>query len=616
MNFYILTIFALLQALSVYGFDAQSKTNVAVYWGQASAGSQESLATYCESGDVDIVLLSFLYAFPNPLKLDFSSACSSTFSDGLLHCSQIASDIKTCQGLGKKVFLSLGGESGAYGFSDDSEAESFADTLWNTFGEGSGSERPFDDAVVDGFDFDIENNNQNGYVALAKKLRQYYNSASKDFYISAAPQCYYPDASVGNLLSNAEVDFAFIQFYNNYCNVDKQFNWDTWQNFAETVSPNSDIKLFLGLPGSPTAAGSGYISDTDEVSSTVKSISSSSNFGGIMLWDASQSFKNTINGKTYVSLMKDALEQNVLSSSSAAPAVSSAAPSAVTSGITSASTLSSSTSASGSSSSPSSSSTSDSFTSVSLSSASIPPTTSVSTTTSSSITSTIPATTTGSTSTPSTTPVPVYSSQTSNVATANAPLPFSSTNTFTPSTLVTQVGTFSSAPAWSSTPVTNTPSSSVTPETTSSASASTSNSQQRFTTTLTPTSAAPTSAAPTSAPPTSAPPTSAPPTSAPPTSALPTSTATTASTQETASSSWAHDRAIALNKQYSEGQMNGSSECFEGEISCSADGQIAICDHNEWVYMECAAGTTCYAYDSDNVVFTSCNFSYLKSSFQ
>lgn len=302
-------LFLLLQSLFVFAFDIDSKSNVAVYWGQASAGSQESLATYCQSDDVDIVLLSFLYQYPSSVGLNFASACTSTFSDGLLHCSTIGEDIQTCQSLGKKVFLSLGGAAGSYGFSNDEEAETFATTLWNTFGEGSGKEeRPFDDALIDGFDFDIENNNPTGYTALVKKLRNYFSSGSKNYYISAAPQCFYPDSSVGELLSNGDVDFAFVQFYNNYCNVDKQFNWDTWLNFAQTISPNSNIKLYLGLPGSATAAGSGYISDLETIKTTVQTISGSENFGGIMLWDASQGFDNKVDGVAYIAHMKNILK--------------------------------------------------------------------------------------------------------------------------------------------------------------------------------------------------------------------------------------------------------------------------------------------------------------------
>ena len=73
-------------------------------------------------------------------------------------------DIKTCQKKGKTILLSLGGAAGAYGFANDKDAVAFADTLWATFGGGKSESRPFGDAVVDGFDLDIEGGGSTGYA--------------------------------------------------------------------------------------------------------------------------------------------------------------------------------------------------------------------------------------------------------------------------------------------------------------------------------------------------------------------------------------------------------------------------------------------------------------------
>ncbi|KAK6197844.1 glycoside hydrolase superfamily [Scheffersomyces amazonensis] len=297
-------IFLSLVGISL-SFDINSSNNVVAYWGQGSG--QGSLASYCSNGNVDIIIISFMNGFPT-LELNFGNQCSEQFSDGLLHCSQIGNDIKTCQQSGVKVLLSLGGAVGTYGFSSDSQAQQFASTLWNKFGGGSDSERPFDDAVVDGFDFDIENQNQNGYAALATQLRENFSSdSSKTYYISAAPQCPYPDQSVGDLLSQANVDFAFIQFYNNYCSLSGgQFNWDQWVNYANTVSPNKNIKLFVGLPGSSSSAGSGYV-DVNTIQSTISSIISSSQFGGISIWDVSTATNNDVGSISFLQSIKNLL---------------------------------------------------------------------------------------------------------------------------------------------------------------------------------------------------------------------------------------------------------------------------------------------------------------------
>jgi chitinase len=58
-------------------------------------------------------------------------------------------------------------------------------------------------------------------------------------------------------------------------------------NWAKTVSPNKDIKVYIGAPASPLAASSGYV-DVDTLASyALNTRDQFSSFGGIMLWDAS-----------------------------------------------------------------------------------------------------------------------------------------------------------------------------------------------------------------------------------------------------------------------------------------------------------------------------------------
>ncbi len=68
----------------------------------------------------------------------------------LPNCGFLASDIQTCQSKGKIVTLSLGGATGAAGFTSDTQASAFADTIWNLFLGGSSSTRPCGNAVLDG----------------------------------------------------------------------------------------------------------------------------------------------------------------------------------------------------------------------------------------------------------------------------------------------------------------------------------------------------------------------------------------------------------------------------------------------------------------------------------
>ncbi|KAJ1936678.1 Chitinase 2, partial [Linderina macrospora] len=103
--------------------------------------------------------------------------------------------------------------------------------------------------------------------------------------------CPYPDAYLGSVMSSAWFDMVFVQFYNNYCGLNAYptwFNYNDWDNWAKTVSANKDVKIFIGAPGSSSAASTGYVN-----ASTLQSIYNSvrSNYtslGGIMTWDVSQ----------------------------------------------------------------------------------------------------------------------------------------------------------------------------------------------------------------------------------------------------------------------------------------------------------------------------------------
>ena len=152
-------------AASSGSFNAKAKDNVAVYYGQSPATSQVPLAKLCADDSVNIVILAFLSEFFSAGGLptmDFGSACGGQSSQmkskgatGLVQCGQMATDIATCQSAGKKVLLSLGGATAQSAFTDDNQATTFASTLWNLFGAGTGLDaglRPFGKTTIDGFD--------------------------------------------------------------------------------------------------------------------------------------------------------------------------------------------------------------------------------------------------------------------------------------------------------------------------------------------------------------------------------------------------------------------------------------------------------------------------------
>ncbi|KAJ2818428.1 Chitinase 2, partial [Coemansia furcata] len=136
-----------------------------------------------------------------------------------------------------------------------------------------------------------------GYVRFVQRLRErFIESPGRRFYVTAAPQCPYPDFYSGPILDNAYLDMVFVQFYNNYCGVDKPnwFNFEQWHEWATTVSANKDVRVYLGVPGSPSAASTGYM-PIDRLEELVNATRTKfSSFGGMMVWDASQADSNQV----------------------------------------------------------------------------------------------------------------------------------------------------------------------------------------------------------------------------------------------------------------------------------------------------------------------------------
>jgi len=154
-----------------------------------------------------------------------------------------------------------------------------------------------------------------GYAAFINSLRQKFaNSTTKEYFISGAPQCVFPDAylgpGTGTALESAQFDWVNIQFYNNYCGVNSgsSFNFETWQNWATSSYINSNINLLVGVPGAPEDAGSGYVSESD-LQSILANLVNDPNFGGVMMWEVSLATDNQVStGLSYAQATSDYLD--------------------------------------------------------------------------------------------------------------------------------------------------------------------------------------------------------------------------------------------------------------------------------------------------------------------
>ncbi|KAG4149814.1 hypothetical protein ERO13_D05G357000v2 [Gossypium hirsutum] len=254
--------------------------DIAIYWGQNS--DEGTLAETCATGNYDFVSLAFLPTFGNgqtPM-INLAGHCDP-YSNG---CTNLSSDIKSCQAQGIKVILSLGGGAGSYYLASSDDARQVATYLWNNFLGGESASRPFGDAILDGIDFDIEGGTNQHWDDLAKYLSG-YSQRSKKVYLTAAPQCPFPDAWVGGALKTGLFDYVWVQFYNNpqceYIDGDITNLENAWKQWTTNVPAT---KIFLGLPASPEAAGRGFIPESDLISQVLPAIKGSTKYGGVMLW--------------------------------------------------------------------------------------------------------------------------------------------------------------------------------------------------------------------------------------------------------------------------------------------------------------------------------------------
>lgn len=58
-------------------------------------------------------------------------------------------------------------------------------------------------------------------------------------------------------------------------------------NWAKTVSKNKNVKILLGVSGSPAAAGTGYVAGS-QLANVIKYSQTFLSFGGVMMWDMNQ----------------------------------------------------------------------------------------------------------------------------------------------------------------------------------------------------------------------------------------------------------------------------------------------------------------------------------------
>lgn len=341
---YSVALIAAFSSTAAATFNAAAKTNVMTYWGQGA--NQDRLLTTCQNPSYDIINIAFVNVFPDQGAggwpgTNFGNACwgdvyehNGVNTSLLKTCPDIGPDVIACQQTyGKKIFLSIGGgEPTNYYIKNSKSGKNFANFLWAAFGPVSATKsaipRPWGNASVDGFDFDIENlmdpvpqaNYQtSGYAAMITQFKNvlYPQDTTKSYFISGAPQCVLPDSHLSAVLASAWFDFFWIQFYNTAeCSAraaiqkaDGQGTNDiSYKNWTAQSSKNPNVKMSIGLPGSTTAAISAtYYIPPAQAQSLVTRFYGNTKFGGIMVWEATTAQNNAPCGWDYGTWMKQIL---------------------------------------------------------------------------------------------------------------------------------------------------------------------------------------------------------------------------------------------------------------------------------------------------------------------
>ncbi|KAB5524176.1 hypothetical protein DKX38_021925 [Salix brachista] len=268
----------LLLSILVVSFCKPSNgAGIAIYWGQN--GYEGTLAATCDTGNYQFVNVAFLSTFGNGQTpvLNLAGHCVPS------PCNVFSDEIKYCQSLGIKVLLSIGGSTTySYSLSSADDAAQVATYIWNNFLGGQSTSRPLGDAILDGVDFDIEGSS-GFWDDLARALNEF--SGERKVYLTAAPQCVFPDAYLDTAIKTGLFDYVWPQFYNNvgcqYSGGDAGNLLKAWNQWITVASD----QILLGLPAAPEAAPSGgFISADDLNTKVLPFIKTSPKYGGVMLW--------------------------------------------------------------------------------------------------------------------------------------------------------------------------------------------------------------------------------------------------------------------------------------------------------------------------------------------
>ena len=282
------------------------------YW-QDFVNSAKPLSLAATPSGYNLIAVAFANADPsNPGGVTFSVDSGLSSALGGYSDAQFKADIATLHSRGQKVIVSVGGQNGAISVGDSTSANNFANSVYGIM-QSYG---------FDGVDIDLENGVSPTY--MAQSLKQLGGQVGANLVITMAPQTIdMQSTGMGYFqLALAIKDILTIvnmQYYNSGAMLGSDGKVYS-QGGVDFLTALAAIQLQgglrpdqigLGLPASPSGAGSGYVAPS-VVNSALDCLGSGSSCGGFrpaqsyaglrgamtwsINWDASNgySFANTV----------------------------------------------------------------------------------------------------------------------------------------------------------------------------------------------------------------------------------------------------------------------------------------------------------------------------------
>jgi chitinase len=260
-----------------------------------------------------IVAVAFADSTATPGAVTFNLDPGLSGPLGGYDAAAFRADVQTLHAQGRKVVISVGGQNGAISLTSDAAATAFADSVHGLMQSWG----------FDGVDIDLENAPNLQYMTSA--LRQLRSLAGSDLVLTMAPETIYVQPGGSYLALIDQVRDLITVVNTQYYNSGSMLGRDGRVYSSGTVdfqTALADILLDghlradqvgLGLPASPSAAGSGYV-DPSVVDNALDCLATGANCGsyrpaqqyptirGAMTWsvnwDASNGYRwsSTIGG--------------------------------------------------------------------------------------------------------------------------------------------------------------------------------------------------------------------------------------------------------------------------------------------------------------------------------